>query len=270
MFHRRSFHIPTYSLLQNHADSVPAACHRFCTVGAFQSEQPFLVILLKMLFMESLLMALFFLLTVPLCVAVFVEDKYEDPPACHLLQTGLSLKASRHRSDWQAESKDRNASVKNGICFPNLTQDLVTAPMREVTAKYDEDGFCVFGKDGLWSSGCAVTRREHSAFHYVNQFKDYYPAVLNVSWATPFTLHLYDNRSLTIRMHAYPLDARFFQSTCCVFQFLPWKKKTVEGRQFVLFRLLWSCLIMQLEIMKVAAVNSLGINIGSSQEQSSQ
>jgi len=148
-------------------------------------------------------MALFFLLTAPLCVAVFVDDKYEDPPACQLLQTGLSLKASRkQRSDWQAES---NASVMNGVCFPNLTQDLVTPPIREVIAKYDEDGYCVFGKHGLWSSGCAVTRREHSAFHYVNQFKDYYPAVLNVSWATPFTLHLYDNRSLTIRMRAYPL-----------------------------------------------------------------
>lgn len=204
-------------------------------------------------------MALFFLLTVPLCVAVFVDDKSEDPPACQLLQTGLSLKASRKQKsdwqpgDWQAES---NASVMNGVCFPNLTQDLVTPPIREVIAKYDEDGYCVFGKHGLWSSGCAMTRREHSAFHYVNQFKDYYPAVLNVSWATPFTLHLYDNRSLTIRMRAYPLDAGFFSKYMLCFSIFA-LQKNVEGRLFVLLRLFVVILIMQLEIMEVGAVNSL-------------
>lgn len=167
-------------------------------------------------------MALFFLLTAPLCVAVFVDDKYEDPPACQLLQTGLSLKASRkQRSDWQAES---NASVMNGVCFPNLTQDLVTPPIREVIAKYDEDGYCVFGKHGLWSSGCAVTRREHSAFHYVNQFKDYYPACW--TWVgqpllpfTSMTIGVWQSACAHIHW-----TLGFFQSTCCVFDFCLAKK----------------------------------------------
>jgi len=31
-------------------------------------------------------------------------------------------------------------------------------------------------------------------------------SVLNVTWATPFTLHFFDNRTLTIRNHMYPID----------------------------------------------------------------
>ena len=97
-------------------------------------------------------------------------------------------------------------NVTLGICLPNVTSQEAAQPIADVVAHYGGDGYCTFGFAGYWASGCAITRREQSALYYATQFNAYYTAVLTPTWATPFTLQLFDGRTVAIRNRNYPLD----------------------------------------------------------------
>eukprot|EP00438_Fugacium_kawagutii_P019563 Skav218429 [mRNA] locus=scaffold420:236554:238607:- [translate_table: standard] len=157
-------------------------------------------------------MAFRFLSLLVLCVAWDPDDVFEEiPPAFNLLQTTTHLHRGSNRNRRELPSSlfpPRNppVNVTAGICLSNGTKKQAEQPIYELAAQLGQDGFCTYGFAGMWASGCAIMRRLGTAIPYATQFNGYYTAVLNVSWATPFTLQLYDGRSVTIRQHNYPLD----------------------------------------------------------------
>ena len=144
----------------------------------------------------------------------------ETPPACHLLQTKIHLQSTKITKEKETQrANDPNFSVEFpffepnvtpnvtlGICLPNVTSQEASQPIADVVAHYGGDGYCTFGFAGYWASGCAITRRQQSALYYATQFNPYYTAVLTATWATPFTLNLFDGRTVAIRNRNYPLD----------------------------------------------------------------
>lgn len=141
-------------------------------------------------------------------------------PACHLLQTKIHLQSNKITKEKETQRTNEpnfsvdfpffepnvTPNVTLGICLPNVTSQEAAQPIADVVAHYGGDGYCTFGFAGYWASGCAITRREQSALYYATQFNAYYTAVLTPTWATPFTLQLFDGRTVAIRNRNYPLD----------------------------------------------------------------
>ena len=50
----------------------------------------------------------------------------------------------------------------------NLLQEL-SEPILELSALYDQDGWCLFGYLGTWASECAISRRKHNVIKFATQ-----------------------------------------------------------------------------------------------------
>ncbi|CAK9010872.1 unnamed protein product [Durusdinium trenchii] len=79
-------------------------------------------------------------------------------------------------------------------------------PIIEVSARYGEDGYCVFGSFSDDLRTCAISRSAKNPSYYASAFQPIYADVLNHSGATPVTLNFYDGRTLLIRDHSSPHD----------------------------------------------------------------
>ena len=181
-------------------------------VGSFQGQLPTSHFVAQA--PGKLIMAFRFLLACGLAHKALGDD---EAPACHLLQTGIHLQRKTDQRTVPFYDPNVRANITRGICVSNLSTEELAEPLFDVSARYQEDGFCVYGYAGLWASGCAVTRKQQSAIPYATQFNPYYAAVINVSSATPFTLQLYDGRTVAIRNHNYPLATGTFLSLQHVF-----------------------------------------------------
>ncbi|CAE7692871.1 unnamed protein product, partial [Symbiodinium pilosum] len=101
-----------------------------------------------------------------------------------------------------------------GACN-KLEAETMQAPIRDVVAKHaDEDGWCVFGALGAWTSACAVAHDLKNLTYFAEGFQSLYQLSLNLPIMTysPVTLRLPGGQSLTIRDHAYPLDEMLDES----------------------------------------------------------
>ena len=60
----------------------------------------------------------------------------------------------------------------SSIKFPpepvNLLQEL-SEPILQLSALYDQDGWCLFGYLGTWASECAISRRKHNVTKFATQ-----------------------------------------------------------------------------------------------------
>ncbi|CAK9063632.1 Uncharacterized protein SCF082_LOCUS32917 [Durusdinium trenchii] len=138
----------------------------------------------------------------------FGEDDEQDvvsSQSCHFLQTGLGF---RKHYPFEREDAEANITVdkEKGICLGHLSQQDLSTPIAELSEAYGEDGWCVYGALGGWIRECAVSRRTHNLSNFLDLFWTGYVYFLNGPQATPYTLTLFDNRTLTIRDHSFPLD----------------------------------------------------------------
>mmetsp|Transcript_72139 Transcript_72139/g.169047 ORF Transcript_72139/g.169047 Transcript_72139/m.169047 type:complete len:282 (+) Transcript_72139:88-933(+) len=145
------------------------------------------------------LAALYLVLLATTCgTSSSVDDVYE----MSLLQ--VALVSGRGANSARAS----NATVvdpEHGICVPSYELDKA-APMEEVMAQHEgQDGWCVFGAMGEWSSLCAVARREESVRGFTDYFEMYYKLLLP-PMKDQKTFRLPDGSSLAIRDKVYPLD----------------------------------------------------------------
>lgn len=115
--------------------------------------------------------------------AAWLLDGPDEPSACSLIQAGA-----------------RRQSPERGVCVDLSPKDL-TSPIGEVVERHGVDGWCVFGQLGPWSSSCALARQRRDVRGYGIQ--DDMPIT---EGSMPVTLKFFDNRSLTIRDHIFPLD----------------------------------------------------------------
>ncbi|CAK9076507.1 unnamed protein product [Durusdinium trenchii] len=121
----------------------------------------------------------------------------EASPGCQLLQMGVERRKGGNNG-----GQDRHIDPKEtGICVSQLPIQDLSRPIRQVAETYGGDGWCVFGSVAPWLSNCAVSRLTQNTSTFVAEYD-----FLNEPQATPYTLKLFDDRSLTIRDHFYPLD----------------------------------------------------------------
>ncbi|CAK9033250.1 unnamed protein product [Durusdinium trenchii] len=125
---------------------------------------------------------------------------HNEAPSCQFLQTHVSL------TDYLVEG-GHNETMK-GICVPrsNLTMKDLADPIMDVSARYDQDGWCVFGSEASWARDCAVARRTRNVNNFALAFEPFYSPILNSSTSTPFTFRLFDGRTLVVRDHVVPCD----------------------------------------------------------------
>lgn len=127
-------------------------------------------------------------------------------PALFALLLAISSCAEPARGGLR--SRVKHNETLTGVCVPKeeLTETDESDPILEVSTRYEQDGWCVFGGLGNWASECAIARRIRNVNNFALVFEPMYAQILNSSWSTPFTLRLFDGRTLVIRDHFYPLD----------------------------------------------------------------
>ncbi|CAK9023134.1 unnamed protein product [Durusdinium trenchii] len=145
-------------------------------------------------------MVLRWLLLVGLGVAE--DEEVASGQNCHLLQTGLGFRKHLPLEHGTSIVADK----EKGICRSHLSEQDWFTPIGQLTEAYGEDGWCIFGALGGWTAECAVSRRSHNISNFLAQPETGYMTYVSEPQATPYTLKLFDDRSLTIRDHFYPLD----------------------------------------------------------------
>lgn len=134
------------------------------------------------------------------------DEEVVSSQSCHFLQTGLGF---RKHFPFQRDNTNIVADKKKGICLSHLSEEELSSPIAKLSEAYHEDGWCVFGALGSFISECAVSRHTHNISNFLAEFWTGYVFYVNGPQATPYTLKLFDNRTLTIRDHIYPLDDLF-------------------------------------------------------------
>ncbi|CAL1166151.1 unnamed protein product, partial [Cladocopium goreaui] len=134
---------------------------------------------------------------------------------CHLLQTSSEARRKKgnnltSRPVIALQPLADPASRKAGICLSQVIPDAWTRPLEEIIQHYGEDGWCLLGSMGGWSSNCSVSRKSRDIIPYIQILGERYESDLadrmNRDTASPVTLTFSDGRTLRTRDHGYPLD----------------------------------------------------------------
>mmetsp|Transcript_133119 Transcript_133119/g.188065 ORF Transcript_133119/g.188065 Transcript_133119/m.188065 type:complete len:282 (+) Transcript_133119:64-909(+) len=146
-----------------------------------------------------------FLLLVP-AVAAPPSCLDEDGYGTSLLQTAGN-KILRQTTPAPQTTRAPEVNPDDGVCLPGpLGPEELETPISELLAKHPgEDGWCLFGAAGTWTSKCAVCRRKEACRSFAASFQPVYDFFIPLSNKSA-TLRLPDGRSLAIRDPHYPLD----------------------------------------------------------------